>query len=391
MFKVIELFSGIGAQAQALKMLGANAEIVGTSEINKKANSVYEAIHGKVKQYGDISKIEQLDYADMWTYSFPCQDISVMGQQKGLTKGSGTRSSLVYEVLRLLKNATQKPIVLVMENVDTLYLKFREDFDTLRAKLYDIGYVTNIDMYAIVDAVDYGIPQTRKRLIAVSFLKEYMDKMSGPFIFPHKNLITYKPCYCLADFLEESTPELLERYKVEDKFISDVNNNIAQKGAIVTYGVKSNRKISKQDLSIQVCPFKQRRRVIETHGVCPTLLTTGGHGVHKIFVNEVYDTHTDNGFMQAKLLQFDVRYLTAREYWRLMGFDDVTYNKASQVNKITENDLYKQAGNSIVTNVLYYVFKAIIDCGIIPGATYDTTKTDTEKLTFDFLKEKTQT
>lgn len=85
--KVNELFSGIGAQHRALKKIGIDYEIVGISDIDKYANQSYEAIHGKAHQYGDISKVERLEYADLWTYSFPCTDISQVGRQEGLKKG----------------------------------------------------------------------------------------------------------------------------------------------------------------------------------------------------------------------------------------------------------------------------------------------------------------
>lgn len=389
MFKVIELFSGVGAQAQALKMLRANAEIVGTSEINKKAIKVYEAIHGKTKQYGDISKVEKLDYADMWTYSFPCQDISSMGKQRGLTAGSGTRSSLVYEVLRLLGAADRKPTVLVLENVVELLVKFKDDFDALKDKLSELGYVTYLNMYDVLDAVDYGVPQTRKRTIAVSFLKDKLHNMTSEFVMPTKNTIGYNPGYCLCDFLEESTDAIMEKYGAEDKFVVDIEKANARDTDTVLCGVVRNSKITKRNLSYEVCPFKQRRRVIETNGVCPTLLTTGGHGVHKIFVNEEFEYDSECNFMQARRTKYGIRYLTPREYWRLMGFDDATIDKVVALDGITENDMYRQAGNSIVTNVLYFVFKAIIDCGIIEGASYDKTLSDTEKLTLDFLKKRT--
>lgn len=100
---VNELFSGIGAQRKALERIGIEHEVVGISDIDKYANQSYAAIFGETRQYGDISKVERLDYADLWTYSFPCQDISVAGNQKGITEN--TRSGLLYEVQRLLEIA----------------------------------------------------------------------------------------------------------------------------------------------------------------------------------------------------------------------------------------------------------------------------------------------
>ena len=85
MITINELFSGIGAQVAALKRLGVEYKTIGISEIDRFAIQSYEAINGKTRNYGDISKAEALDYADLWTYSFPCTDISLAGKQEGLT------------------------------------------------------------------------------------------------------------------------------------------------------------------------------------------------------------------------------------------------------------------------------------------------------------------
>ena len=107
MLKVNELFSGIGAFRMALINLGIPHEIVGVSEIDKYAIQSYEAMYGATRNYGDISKVEYLDYADLWTYGFPCQDISLAGNLKGIVKGQ-TRSGLLYEVERLLAEARER-------------------------------------------------------------------------------------------------------------------------------------------------------------------------------------------------------------------------------------------------------------------------------------------
>ena len=98
--KVIELFAGVGSQAMALRNIGIDYEVIGISEIDKFASKSYEAIHGKTCNFGDITKISELPYCDLLTYSFPCQDLSVAGKQKGIDKG--TRSGLLLEVKRLL-------------------------------------------------------------------------------------------------------------------------------------------------------------------------------------------------------------------------------------------------------------------------------------------------
>ena len=101
--RVVELFAGIGAQHQALENLGIPHEIVAISEIDKHAIAGYNAIHGEAPNLGDIRKIEHLPECDLITYSFPCQDLSVAGNKKGMAEGSDTRSSLLWEVM-LRKN-----------------------------------------------------------------------------------------------------------------------------------------------------------------------------------------------------------------------------------------------------------------------------------------------
>lgn len=108
MLKVIELFAGIGAQRQGLKEACINHEVLAISEIDKYALKVYEALHGETLNLGDIKYIERLPKADLWTYSFPCTDISISGRMDGFEKGSKTASSLLWEVQRLLKVASKE-------------------------------------------------------------------------------------------------------------------------------------------------------------------------------------------------------------------------------------------------------------------------------------------
>ena len=86
MLRVLESFAGYGSQSIALRNLGIEYEVVAISEIDKYAIKAYEAIHGPTLNLGDISKIkaEDIPEHDLFTYSFPCQDISIAGYQKGL-------------------------------------------------------------------------------------------------------------------------------------------------------------------------------------------------------------------------------------------------------------------------------------------------------------------
>lgn len=163
MLLVNELFSGIGSQRQALQRLGVPHRIVGISEIDKYAIQSYNAIFGETRNYGDIMQIEKLDYADLWTYSFPCTDISVAGRQEGIIKGV-TRSGLLYEVQRLLeksKECNELPKYLLLENVKNLVgKKFKPQFDAWLEYLDALGYNT---YWQVLNAKDYGVPQNRER------------------------------------------------------------------------------------------------------------------------------------------------------------------------------------------------------------------------------------
>ena len=162
MLTVNELFSGIGAFRKALINLNIPYEIVSVSEIDKFAIQSYEAMYGKTRNYGDISKIKKLDYADLWTYGFPCQDISQAGKQAGIVKGK-TRSGLLYEVERLLTKSVEdgeSPKYLIMENVKALVgKKFIKNFEAWIFRLSELGYET---YWKVINAADYGIPQKRE-------------------------------------------------------------------------------------------------------------------------------------------------------------------------------------------------------------------------------------
>lgn len=180
MLTVNELFAGIGAFRKALIRLGIPHEVVGISEIDKYAIKSYNAIYGETRNYGDISKVERLDYADLWTYGFPCQDISLAGQLKGIVKGE-TRSGLLYEVQRLLAQAQSDdalPKYLIMENVKNLVgKKFRPDFEGWLGWLDELGYN---NYWKVLNAVDYGIPQNRERVFCISIRKDIDTSYTFP-------------------------------------------------------------------------------------------------------------------------------------------------------------------------------------------------------------------
>ena len=233
MITITELFSGIGAQVSALQRLGIEYETVGISEIDRFAIQSYEAINGKTRNYGDISKAEALDYADLWTYSFPCTDISLAGKQAGLTDETGkqTRSGLLFEVERLLKKSVEEgnqPKYLLLENVKNLVgKKFKPEFDKWLQTLESLGYN---NYWKVLNAKDYGVPQNRERVFVVSIRK---DVDTNGYTFPKPFKLERR----LKDVLEANVDEKfylkqdLVKSFVERLSERDVSNTIRCGGA----------------------------------------------------------------------------------------------------------------------------------------------------------------
>lgn len=217
--RLIELFAGIGAQAKALENLGAEFEHWKAVEFDKYAMRSYNAVHGTDFKTSDIRNIHAADleirdtdkYCYIMTYSFPCQDLSSSGKHTGMTKGSGTRSGLLWEVERLLDECETLPQVLLMENVPLILSeKNIEDFQQWRSKLEQLGYQNYVEL---LNAKDYGIPQNRNRCFMVSLLGEYS------YEFPPKQELNLR----LKDMLET---EVDEKYYISDKVINSLLNRL---------------------------------------------------------------------------------------------------------------------------------------------------------------------
>lgn len=318
MIKLIELFSGIGSQAQALKNININFETVAISEINKYAIQAYEYLHGKVLNLGDISTINPIDVpdCDLMTYSFPCQDLSVAGYQLGANEGSGTRSSLLWECKKLIE--AKKPKYLLMENVKNLVgATHKENFIKWLNYLSSLGYT---NYWKILNAVDYGAPQSRERVFCISILN---PKQEFQFPLPTGRKLKIK------DILEpeDNIPNNMymnDRPFIFRKEINESNNGLIHVGDLQMPGNESIKRVYSPD------------------GVCPTLTTmTGGHRQPKIY-------NKDTG----------VRKLTPKECWKIMGFSDENYNKVE--GKLSNTQLYKQAGNTICLNCLEAIFSELL-------------------------------
>ena len=172
MLRVLELFAGIGACSKALERLGIEHEIVDAVEIDKYAIKSFNAVHGTNFEPQDITKWDKDIEVDFIIHGSPCQDFSVAGLGKGGDKGSGTRSSLMYETLRIVEKL--KPKYVIWENVKNLLSKkHRHNFDAYLDAMAGLGYTSK---YQVLNAKDYGVPQNRERVFTVSILKDERDE-----------------------------------------------------------------------------------------------------------------------------------------------------------------------------------------------------------------------
>ena len=469
----------------ALRNLGIEHEVVAIAEIDKFAIKSYEAIHGVTNNLGDISKIKTEDIPDhdLFTYSFPCQDISVAGKGLGLDEGSDTRSGLLWECQKVI--AVKKPKYLLLENVKNLVgKKHKPNFDKWLEWLEGQGYT---NYWEVLNAKDYGVPQNRERVFVVSILGHH-----EPYEFPEPVELERR----LKDVLESEVDEkfYLSQERIDKLIIniekidlhsdelkvyhdSGINPTIVdndykgpnqilqigmldkptrdnpsdyrvynQEGVAPTLTTRisgsqvphipiknATKRISKPEIK-QVAQYdtptrknSNRFRTYAPDGIAPTISTMGGGGLEPHVVdlpaiaasrgrnpenpsdrtvgspteqrleinkqgtsNTITTVQKDNyvveplgtlaahnsdkfgaGYMDgvSKTLKankhdisvvynnYRIRKLTPKECWRLMGCSDEDFHKAEEVN--SNSQLYKQAGNAIVVDVLEGIFSKL--------------------------------
>ena len=164
---VIELFAGIGAFSKALTNLGVKHKILDAVEIDKYAVASYNVINNTNFEPQDITTWNKNIDVDLICGGFPCQDISLAGQQKGIIKGE-TRSGLMYEMMRIIEKL--KPKYIITENVKNLLSeKFRPQLEEYLCFLNDNGYDVTMD---VLNAKDFNIPQSRERIFIIGVKDE---------------------------------------------------------------------------------------------------------------------------------------------------------------------------------------------------------------------------
>lgn len=329
MIKVLELFAGIGACSKALTNLGIEHTIVDAVEIDKFAIASFNAVHGTNFEPQDITKWDKDIECDLIMHGSPCQDFSIAGKQAGGDKDAGTRSSLMYETLRIVQKTLPKYVI--WENVKNLLSKkHRHNFDAYQKAMEDMGYINH---YQVLNAKDYGVPQNRERVFTVSVRGDLYDR---EFVFPSPIPLEKK----LKDVLEKNVDE---KYFV---IIDDLYKNRSQREYSETSpALRSGRQ------GLKVVASRGRGKNNEQHLEARkddltntiTSVQKDNYVAIRTANTKGYDLAKDGDGMR-------IRKLTPKECWRLMGFDDQSFERAAKVNSNTQ--LYKQAGNSIVVPVL---------------------------------------
>lgn len=375
--KVFEAFAGVGSQSMALRNIKCNYEIVGISDVDKYALIAYDAIHNnneeieiktkeemleeiksknigynfstgkseipkkeedirklynahiRNKNFGDIRLIDpnKLPDFNFFTYSFPCKNISVAGQQGGLEEGSGTQSSLIWECKKIIE--VKRPEYLMMENVKNIIgKKHKPTLDMWCDILDKMGYINIFPEKGYLNGKDFGVPQNRERVIMISIRKDVISN----FKFPKGKDSGIR----LKDILEIDVDE--KYYILKDKLIikeeallhnNSTKNELIQVGMLNIKGNESNR------------------RVYFDTGLCPTLNSmNGGNRQPKVLISGNSKFYDD----------FKIRKLTPLECWRLMGFDDMDFYKSQEAG-LPNSKLYERAGRGIVVPMLEEIFK----------------------------------
>lgn len=226
--KILELFGGIGACTSALKRLNIDFEIADYVEIDKYAVASYNAINGTHFETQDIKNWNKDIQVDLIMHGSPCQDFSLAGYGKGGDEGSGTRSSLMYETIRIVNNL--KPKYVVWENVKNLISKkHRHNFDNYLQALNEGGYT---NYWQVLNSKDYGTPQNRERVFVISIRKD----LNQDFNFPPRQELKLT----LKDLLEENVDE---KYILNDKQIERILTTNYISGGGTTHSRRNMRDI----------------------------------------------------------------------------------------------------------------------------------------------------
>ena len=317
--KTLSLFSGSGAFERAFINVNYELEMIAISEIKMHSVIVYEAIFGKTKNLGDIREIDcsELSNIDLLFHGSPCQSFSKEGKLEGAAQGSNTKSSLLWETVRIISH--KLPEVVIWENVANA--KTFEVYQQYIKTLENLGYTNN---EFLLNAKAFGIPQHRRRIVIVSTRRAYeFEKLKT------------KERESLSSFLDNSSNELIyydDKYRLTLPLYNQ--NKVLVRNA-TKLGYISCDPGTIIDLSFPNSKTRRARAIKDRS--CPTILTKYSLGV----------------IME----DLKIRYLKSSENWLLMGRSREEYQKAYRSlsdhgYRNIEAKLYEIGGNSIVPQII---------------------------------------
>ena len=417
--KFIDMFAGIGGFRSGLEKAGH--ECVGYIEWDKYARKSYQAIYNTEGEFtaNDIREVKgiELPDVDLWTFGSPCQDISIAGKQKGLVKGE--RSSMFFEVIRLLKERIggekKVPAYLIMENVKALLSSnCGRDFARVLIEMDQVGYDVE---WAVLNSADV-VPQNRERVYIIGHLRGAGTRQVFPITRKSsetsKTKIVYEPLVNAPKHQGEvvlspkgcaptlTATDYKRPYKVAVKQVGNIIESTSFGGNPQTGRVYSPDGLSptlntmqggsRQPKVLIERPLKGltkngwhfEQNVFSKNSIADTLKATGGSGnIPKIVCKPCLTPDRinkrqhgrgfkENGNPEFKLISQDkhgvltedgksiaIRKLTPRECWRLQGFSDEQFEKAKKAG-ISDTQLYKQAGNAVTVDVIEQIGKRLV-------------------------------
>lgn len=410
MYNLVELFSGIGSQAKALNNINMPINLVGTCEWDIQALCAYDSIHNSTFIPADIvkkSKEELLDKlskytlsnngkeamdtkslraypkevlqkiytsiirsknfvdvnaltgsiipdgVDLLTYSFPCQDLSNVGAfhgyNKGIDKNSGSRSSLLWQVGRILTEMKEQnkslPRFLLMENVPTLLSpRHVDNFNEWINDLKELGYISH---YYQLNAHDFGLPQNRPRLLMISVWVGDNDKMK----LKVEKFLNKKEDQIIKEYRES---EYYHKYDVSDMLRTDYSNNRIFKEACAC---NPNRTPSRKKI------WEDNPQIILENGT----VNPDFDCIRTITTKQDRNPNSGNLYFESGIDgRSKFRYLTPRECMLFMGFSDKDYENIIKSNPkhhgtvlFPRDKIIRMAGNSIPVKLLEGIFLQI--------------------------------
>jgi DNA (cytosine-5)-methyltransferase 1 len=330
--RVLSLFSGVGAFEFALERLGVGFEIVRYCEIDRFAARAYAMLHG-VAESLNIGDVERCDVAalapllpnlDLVCWAFPCTDLCEGGSRKGffsVDAASGecvrTRSGLFFAGLEIVRATL--PRLSVIENAETLASPlYRSELETVLRELSALGYASTVE---VLDARDFGVPQSRRR----TFIVSRRDGDSAPRIASRRGLAA---CDINEALAQGTSPYLCSGdvaakfYLAEDTSTDTVASSIERVPALVS--------------------VEKKTRVVRARACAHTVMASASKGIGSQRTSAVLDARRR------------LRRLTPAEHCRLMGFPARATDLL--VANFSDTQVYRMAGNSIVVPVLESIF-----------------------------------